>query len=212
MCYTIRFLIHFFSLTNNFISFLLVSLVVLALFIFSLQDKTSFSPNPQNASSWDTPDFKRVIVVIPLRLIENFSLLMSPSLRTHPSPPPLSLFLFLKSYPFLLSPRLYLMLCLLDHFRFIIVVTVPLFLSLLLRSLLTHFLSHSASPISTLPLAYNLLIALQKGNRSISNPHPIYKFLSYHRLSSSYSAFVSAISYVSLPKNTNEALSHPGWR
>ena len=129
------------SLTNHFISFLLVSLVVLALFIFSLQDKTSFRPKPRNASSWDTPDFIRVIVVIPLRPIDTFSLLMSPSLRTHPSSSPLSLFLFLKSYLFLLSPCLYLMLCLLDHFRFIIVVTVPLFLSLLLRSLLTHFLS-----------------------------------------------------------------------
>ncbi|RVW17729.1 Retrovirus-related Pol polyprotein from transposon TNT 1-94 [Vitis vinifera] len=37
-------------------------------------------------------------------------------------------------------------------------------------------------------------------------------FLSYHRLSSPYSAFVSAISSVSLPKSTHEALSHPGWR
>ena len=73
----IRFLIHFFSLTNHFISFLLVSLVVLALFIFSLQDKISFPPKPRNASFWDTPDFRRVIVVISLRLIDTFSLLMS---------------------------------------------------------------------------------------------------------------------------------------
>ena len=137
----IRFLIHFFSLTNHFISFLLVSLVVVALFIFSFQDKTSFPPKPRNASFWDNPDFKRVIVVIPLRLIDTFSLLMSPSLRTHPSSPPLSFFLFLKFYPFPLSPRLYLMLFLLDPFRFIIAVTMPLFLSLMLRSLLTHFLS-----------------------------------------------------------------------
>ena len=36
--------------------------------------------------------------------------------------------------------------------------------------------------------------------------------MSYHQLSSPYSAFVSTISSVSLPKNTNEALSHPGWR
>ena len=70
----------------------------------------------------------------------------------------------------------------------------------------------SASPTLALPLADNLLIALQKGNRSTSNPHPIYNFLSYHRLSSPYSTFVSAISSVSLPKNTNETLSHPGWR
>ena len=55
-------------------------------------------------------------------------------------------------------------------------------------------------------------IALWEGTRSTSNPHPIYNFLSYHRLSSTYSAFVSTISTVSLPKNTNEALSHPGWR
>ena len=58
----------------------------------------------------------------------------------------------------------------------------------------------------------DLPIALRKGNRSTSNPHPIYNFLSYHRLSSTYSAFVYTISTVSLPKNTNEALSHPGWR
>ena len=128
-------------LTNHFISFILVSLVVLALFILSLQDKTSFPPKPRNTSFWDTPNFRRVIIVIPLRLIDTFPLLMSHSLRTHPPSPPLSLLLFLKSYPFSLSPRLYLMLCLLDHFRFIIVVTVSLFHSLLLRSLLTHFLS-----------------------------------------------------------------------
>ena len=70
----------------------------------------------------------------------------------------------------------------------------------------------SASPTPALPLADNLPIALWKGNRSTSNPHPIYNFLSYHRLSSPYSAFVSTISSISLPKNTNEVLSHPGWR
>ncbi|RVX19458.1 Retrovirus-related Pol polyprotein from transposon RE2 [Vitis vinifera] len=53
---------------------------------------------------------ERVIVVIPLRLIGTLSPLMSPSLRTHHSfPPLLSLFLFLKSCPFPLSPHL--MLC-----------------------------------------------------------------------------------------------------
>ena len=70
----------------------------------------------------------------------------------------------------------------------------------------------SASPTPALPLVDNLPIALRKGNRSTSNPHLIYIFLSYHRLSSPYSAFVYAISSVSLPKNTNEALSHPIWR
>ena len=68
----------------------------------------------------------------------------------------------------------------------------------------------SASPSPALPVADNLPIALRKGNCSTSNPHPIYNFLSYHRLSSPYSAFISTISSVSLSKNTNEALSHPG--
>ena len=63
-----------------------------------------------------------------------------------------------------------------------------------------------------IPLTSSLPIALRKSNQSTSNPHPIYNFLSYHRLSSPYSALVSTISSVSLPKNTNEALSHPGWR
>ena len=66
--------------------------------------------------------------------------------------------------------------------------------------------------IRILPVTDDLPIALRKGNRSTSNPHPIYNFLSYHQLSSTYSAFVSTISTVSLPKNTNEALSHTGWR
>ena len=56
----------------------------------------------------------------------------------------------------------------------------------------------------------DLPIAIQKGTCSTRNPHLIYNFLSYHRLSSPYYAFVSAISSVSLPKSTHEALSHPG--
>ncbi|RVW33187.1 Retrovirus-related Pol polyprotein from transposon RE2 [Vitis vinifera] len=70
----------------------------------------------------------------------------------------------------------------------------------------------SASPSPALPPSADLPIAFRKGNRSTRNPHPIYNFLSYHRLSSPYSAFVSAISFISLPKSTPEALSHPGWR
>ncbi|KAJ9683393.1 hypothetical protein PVL29_019116 [Vitis rotundifolia] len=70
----------------------------------------------------------------------------------------------------------------------------------------------SASLAPALPSPNDLPIAVRKGIRSTRNPHPIYNFLSYHRLSSPYSAFVSAISSVSLPKSTHEALSHPGWR
>ena len=69
-----------------------------------------------------------------------------------------------------------------------------------------------ASSASALPPSADLPIALRKGNRSTRNPHPIYNFLSYHRLSSPYSAFFSTISFVSLPKSTLEALFHPGWR
>ncbi|RVW26617.1 Retrovirus-related Pol polyprotein from transposon TNT 1-94 [Vitis vinifera] len=131
------------------------------------------------------------------------------SLRTHHSSPPLSLFLFLKSYPFPLSPHL--MQCLLAHFRFIIavIIVVPPSLAEVPADSLPI---PSASPAPALPPSADLPIALRKGNRSTRNPHPIYNFLSYHRLSSPYSAFVSAISSVSLPKSTPEALSHPGWR
>ena len=68
------------------------------------------------------------------------------------------------------------------------------------------------SPTLALSSTNHLPIALRKGNQSTRNPHPIYNFLSYHRLSSSYYDFVSTLSSVSLPKSTSEALSHPGWR
>ncbi|RZB42128.1 Retrovirus-related Pol polyprotein from transposon RE2 [Glycine soja] len=55
-------------------------------------------------------------------------------------------------------------------------------------------------------------IAIRKGTRSTRNPHPIYNFLSYHRLSPSYSSFVFSLSSHFVPSNTHEALSHPGWR
>ncbi|KAL6326198.1 hypothetical protein AAG906_001593 [Vitis piasezkii] len=39
----------------------------------------------------------------------------------------------------------------------------------------------------------DLPIAIRKGTHSTRNPHPIYNFLSYHRLSSPYSAFVDRL-------------------
>nr|XP_009802651.1 PREDICTED: vegetative cell wall protein gp1-like [Nicotiana sylvestris] len=59
---------------------------------------------------------------------------------------------------------------------------------------------------------FNQPIALRKGIPSTLNPNPHCIGLSYHRLSSSHCAFVSSLSYVSIPKSTGEALSHPGWR
>ena len=55
-------------------------------------------------------------------------------------------------------------------------------------------------------------IAIHKGIRSTRNPHPVYNFLSYHRLSTPYYAFVSSLDSISIPKTTDEALAHPGWR
>ena len=55
-------------------------------------------------------------------------------------------------------------------------------------------------------------IATSKGIRSTRNLHPIYTFLSYHRLSTPYFAFVSTLSFVPLPRNVHEALSDPGWK
>ena len=58
----------------------------------------------------------------------------------------------------------------------------------------------------------DLPIAIGKGTSSTFNPHPVYNFLSCHRLSLPYFSFVSTLSSVSIPTNTSEALSHPGWK
>ena len=56
------------------------------------------------------------------------------------------------------------------------------------------------------------LLPFGKVPRSTSNPHPVYYFLSFHRLSLPYFDFVSTLSSVSIPKSTSEALYHPGWK
>ena len=68
------------------------------------------------------------------------------------------------------------------------------------------------SSASALQSPDDLLIATQKGSRSTRNPHPVYNFLSYHRLSLPYFAFVFTLSSVSIPQSTSEALSHSGWK
>ena len=68
----------------------------------------------------------------------------------------------------------------------------------------------STTPV--LPSPADLPIVIRKGTRSSHNPHPIYNFLTYHLLSSLYSAFVSTLSSVSVPKTVHEALSHLGWK
>ena len=74
--------------------------------------------------------------------------------------------------------------------------------------------SSPSSPPPTPPGANDSAwpIALRKGTRSTRNPHPIYNFLSYHRLSPSYFSLLSLVSSVVIPKNAKDALDHPGWR
>ena len=55
-------------------------------------------------------------------------------------------------------------------------------------------------------------IAIRKGTQSTCNSHPIYNFLSYHRLSLLYFSFVFSLSSLIVPSNIHEALGHPGWR
>ncbi len=69
-----------------------------------------------------------------------------------------------------------------------------------------------SSPAPVLQSSDDLTIAIWKGTRSTSNPHPVYNFLSFHRLSLPYFAFVSTLSSVSTPKSTSKALSHPSWK
>ena len=63
----------------------------------------------------------------------------------------------------------------------------------------------SPAPVPLLP--DDLPFAIRNGTRSTCNPHPVYKFLSYHRLFLPYFAFVFTLSFVSIPTSTSEALS-----
>ena len=72
-------------------------------------------------------------------------------------------------------------------------------------------LSPMAPPFTTpvLPSTADSPISIWKSTRSSRNPHPIYTFLSNHRLSASYSVLISTLSSVSLPNIVHETLSHP---
>ena len=51
-----------------------------------------------------------------------------------------------------------------------------------------------SSTTSVLSSPTDLPIVIRKGTRSSRNPHPIYNFLTYHRLSLPYSTFISTLS------------------
>ena len=69
-----------------------------------------------------------------------------------------------------------------------------------------------SSPAPVLQPFDDLPIAIWKGTRSTSNPYPVYNFLNFHCFYLPYFTFVSTLSYVSTPKNTSKALSHPSWK
>ena len=76
------------------------------------------------------------------------------------------------------------------------------------RPRVDSYLMPQSSPAPIPQTSDDLPITIQKGTRSTSNPHPIYNFLSFHRLSLPYFAFVSTLFSVSTLKSTSEALSH----
>ena len=82
----------------------------------------------------------------------------------------------------------------------------------LTRSLVDSSSMPPSSPTSVPQPLDDLPIAIRKGTHSTCNPHLIYNFLSYYRLSLPYFAFVSTLSSVSILTRTSEALSHPGWK
>ena len=192
--------------------FPLVSLAVYVLSIFLLLDKRSSQPKPQSVSSSVIPDFNEDIVATLLIHIDTLFLSMSPFLRTllcslSPTHPPSSDVISL--------PLLYPV----SNTSPVPPATPPRPLQVYTRCprIDTGPPTDSSpmAPSSTKPILLSpvdLPIAIRKGTRSSSNPHLIYNFLTYHHLSSPYSAFVSTLSSVSVPKTVHEALSHPDWK
>ena len=187
-------LIPSFFLPNLFISFLLVSLAVLVLFILSPgQDKLFAKATKciflgysqlQKGYCCYSPDTHRYFLSADVTFFEDspfFSSFESLPISKVLPLPHISPLLDALSRPFQV------------YYRRHCVVAPPL------SSAEVPDDSPPVPPISltrALSSADHLPIALRKGNRSTRNPHPIFNFLSYHRLSLSYSAFVSTLSSV----------------
>ena len=163
-------------------------------------------------SSWVILNFRGVIDVILPTQIGISSLLMSLSLRVPLSSPLKSILMFrmVLHVPFVLPP---------PDFPSppTDVVTRPLQVYTRCPHPPTRPLADSSSmPPSSLALvpqpSDDLPIIIRKSTHSTCNPHPVYNFLSYHRLSLPYFVFVSTLSSVFIPTSTSEALSHPGWK
>lgn len=57
----------------------------------------------------------------------------------------------------------------------------------------------------------DLPVSLRKGIRTTANQSHIYAYLSYHRLSPSYHAFITSLSIVKAPNTVAETVVHQGW-
>ena len=184
-----------------------MSLLVYVLSIFLLLDKTSSQPKPRSVSSSIIPNFNvdihyyspnthKYFISTDVTFYENSSMF----LITHPP-----------SSDIISLPLLY-----------PVQDTSPVHLATPPRPLQVYTCrkrtdtwppadSSPMAPSSTnlvLPSPTNLSIAIRKGTHSSRNPHPIYNFLIYHRLSSPYSSFVSTLSSIYVSKTVHEALSH----
>ena len=198
---------HSVLLINLSFDSLLVSLVVFVLFIFSLLGKTNSQPKPQSVFLGYSRlqrgyccyylDTNRYFIFADVNFFED-----SPfSSAAHPSVPDvLSIPLVLPSPDFPSPPT--------D------VMTRPLQVYTRrprppTRPRVDSSLMPQSSPNPVPQSSDDLPITLRKGTCSTSNPHPVYNFLSFHRLSLPYFAFISTLSSVSIPKSTSEAVSYP---
>ena len=173
-------------LINLSFTSLIVSLVVFVLFIFAILGKKNSQIKPLSVSSWVIIAFRGVIAIILKTLITTLSLLMSHSLRI----------------PFFFLPSVARSLVL-DVLSIPLALPSPNFPSpptnVVTRPLQVYTRrprpcpptwsraeSSSMSQSSPAPVLQpfdDLPVAIQKVTLSTSNPHPVYNFLSFHRLS-----------------------------
>ena len=190
----IKSLIPFFFQTNFSFIFPLMSLVVFVLSIFLLLDKTSFQPKLRNVFlgySWlqrgyhcYSLDTRRYFVSADVTFFENSFMF---SINHPPSSDVISLPVLYpvsdtSPVPPAIPPR-----------PLQVYTRRP---STDIRPPTNSSPMEPSSTMSILPSPADLPIAIRKGTRSSRNPHPIYNFLIYHCLSSSYSTFVSTLSSV----------------
>ena len=205
-------ILSYYLLNLSFIS-LLMSLVVFVLFIFSLLGKTNSLPKPRSVSlgysrlqrgyRCYSPDTNRYFISADITFFEDSSFFSS-AVRPY-APDVLFIPLVLPSPDFPSTPP--------D------VVTRPLQVYTRrprprppIGPRVDSSLMSQSSPAPVPQPSDDLPIVIRKGTRSTSNPHPGYNFLSFHRLSLPYFAFVSTLSSISTSKSTSETLSHPSWK